>query len=265
MLTVVLPDRARMAPRLAEADGEGGVDDDRGNALLRWWARRAQQRAAREPGRAPGTPSTTGATPVGPPPLGYRLVGALVPVTRLVTVTRGTVAVVLGPHGDAVVRRPGELLVPRLLPRLGAPAVYALPVSTEPVHLDVPLAGLVSFDGYPVDAVTLRLELQLDPADDYAALATLVAEHGAGVEAVLLDPVPRACMTAAQAAVALNRLVHLQRLGMRQVLDERWLPSTFSGGLLLRREFDVLDTTEQNEPTVPLPIERPATFPAPTS
>ena len=229
------------------------MDDDRGGALLRWWARRAQQRAAREPGRPAGTPSTTGASPAPALALGQRLVGTLVPLTRLATVAPGAVAVVLQPDGTAAVRRPGEVLVPRLLAHPGAPLVQVLPVSTAPVHLDVALPGLVSFDGYPVDTVTLRLELQLDPSDDFAGLAALVAEHGAGVEAVLLDPVPRACATAAQGAVAMNRLAQLQRLGLRQVLADRWLPATFGGGLLLRRGFDVLqDRAEDGEATVPV-------------
>jgi hypothetical protein len=239
------------------------VDDDRGNALLRWWARRAQQRAARQPGRAAGSPSTTGASPTPPLPLGHRLVGELVPLTRLASVARGTVAVVLRPDATAAVRRPGELLVPRLLVRPGAPAVLALPVSTEPVHLDVPLKDLVSFDGHPLDPVTVRLELQLDPADEFAALAALAAEHGAGVEAVLLDPVPRACAAAAQGAVAMNRLAQLQRLGLQTVLAERWLPSTFSGGLLLRRGFEVLEPTDDDEPTAPVLARHPVTSPAP--
>jgi hypothetical protein len=243
------------------------VEDDRGNALLRWWARRAQDRAAREPGRAPGTPSATGASPAPQLRLGHRLVGALVPLTRLAVVGRGTVAVVLGADGSAVVRRPGEVLVPRLLARPGASAVQVLPISTELVHLDVPLAGLVSFDGYPVDPVTLRLELQLDAAQEYAALAALVAEHGAGVEAVLLDPVPRACAAAAQGAVAMNRLAQLQRLGLREVLAERWLPPTFSGGLLLRRGFHLVESDDQpdgqDEPTIPVLSRHPAATPAP--
>lgn len=239
------------------------MDDDRGNLLLRWWARRAQQRADRQPGRAPGTPSTTGASPTPQLPLGHRLVGELVPLTRLASVSRGTVAVLVHPDGDVAVRRPGELLVPRLLARPGAPVVQALPVSTEPIHLDVPLAGLVSIDGYPVDPVTLRLELQLDPADDFAALATLVAEHGAGVEAVLLDPVPRACAAAAQGAVAMNRLAQLQRLGLRAVLAERWLPATFAGGLLLRQGFEVLEPGEEDEPTVPGLGRQPVASPLP--
>lgn len=239
------------------------MDDDRGTALLRWWARRAQLRAAREPGRPAGTPSATGASPASAPALGQRLVGALVPLTRLATVAPRTVAVLLQPDGTAAVRRPGELLVPRLLARPGAPLVHVLPVSTAPVHLDVALAGLVSFDGYPLEPVTLRVELQLDPADDFAALAALVAEHGAAVEGVLLDPVPRACATGVQGAVAMNRIAQLQRLGLRQVLAERWLPTTFGGGVLVRRGFDVLgaDGAEESEPTVPLQTQHPVDIP----
>ncbi len=244
------------------------MDDDRGNALLRWWARRAQAHAAREPGRTPGTPSATGASPGGPPPLGQRLVGDLVPLTRLATVAPGTVAVLLLANGSAVVRRPGELLFPRLLARAGAPVVQALPVTTDPIHLDVPLAGLVSFDGYPVDPVTLRLELQLSPAEEFRGLAALVAEHGPAVEAVLLDPVPRACQTAAQGAVALNRLAQLQRLGLRQVLADRWLPTAFGGGLLLRRGFGLVDADDGppgDEPTVPVLGRHPVVSPAGSS
>jgi hypothetical protein len=225
-----------------------------------------QRRAAREPNRAPGVPSSTGASPAPRHPLGTRLVGTLVPLTRLAVVSAGTVAVLVEPDGTTVVRRPGDLLVPRLLAGSGAPLPRLLPVSTEPVHLDVTLAGLVSFDGYPVDAVTLRLQLQLDEGDGFVGLADLVAAHGAASEAVLLEPVPRACATAAQRAVSLNRLADLQRVGLGQVLADGWLPTSFSGGLLLRRGFDVLDARDaehdEDEPTVPVLGHHPVASPS---
>jgi hypothetical protein len=73
---------------------------------------------------------------------------------------------------------------------------------------------------------------------------------------MLLDPVPRACITAVRRAVAMNRLTDLQRLGLWQVLADGWLPTSFSGGLLLRRDFEVLETRDaaddEDQPTVPL-------------
>jgi hypothetical protein len=239
------------------------VDSRSDHVLLRWWARWAARRAAREPGRDPGSPSSTGASPADAHPLGSRLVGSLTPLLRLSTVAVGTVAVVLEPDGRAVVSTAGELLVPQLLTPPGTRLAQVLPISTEPVHLDVTLAGLVSFDGYPVGPVTLRLVLQLHAADGFAALADLVATHGVEVETLLLDPVPRACAAAAQGAVAMNRLAELQRLGLRQVLADRWLPAAFSGGLLVRRGFEVVEGhREEEEPTVSVAGRHPVSSPA---
>lgn len=246
--------------RSDEREGDA-VDGARGDTLLRWWAAHAQRRAAREPDRRAGTPSATGASPGHGHPLGHRLVGTLTPLTRLAVVADGTVVVLLEPGRGASLRQPGDLLVPRLLVLARTPAARVLPVSTDPVHLDVTLTGLVSFDGYPVDPVTVRLELQLDDVDGPAGLIALVDEHGpaldpAQLEAGLLDTVQRACATAAQGAVAMNRLANLQRLGLRQVLADRWLPTAFGGGLLRRRGFDVLPVGgaghEEDEPTVPV-------------
>ena len=248
--------------RRAEGDR---VDDSRGAALLRWWAALAQRRAAREPDRAAGAPSSTGASPDPPQPLGPRLVGTFVPLTRLAVVPAGTIAVLVEPDGTTHVRRPDALLAPRLLARSGAPVTHVLPVSTEPVHLDVTLDGLVSLDGYPVDPVALRLQLQLDEGDDFVGLATLVAAHGQETEAVLLDPVQRSCATAVKRAVRVNRLADLQRLGLGQVLADRWLPTSF-GGLLLLRGFDVLEAQDaghdQDDPTVPILGHHPVASPS---
>lgn len=239
------------------------MDDSRAAVLLRWWAALAQRRAARQPERAAGVPSATGASPEPPQPLGTRLTGTMVRLTRLSVVAAGTVAVLVEPDGSTQVRRPDALLVPRLLARSGAPLTQVLPVSTEPVHLDVTLTGLVSFDGYPVDPVTLRLRLQLDEGDDFVGLAALVLAHGRAVEAQLLDPVQHACATAVRRAVALNRLADLQRLGLGQVLADRWLPTSLSGGVLLLRGFDVLEADDagHDEPTVPVLGHHPVASP----
>ena len=77
-----------------------------------------------------------------------------------------------GRLGGEPVRRPGELLVPRLLALPGAPVVRALPVSPAPVHLDVPLTGLVGFDGYPVGTmVTLRSRRMYEFLDRLVTIA----------------------------------------------------------------------------------------------
>ena len=54
----------------------------------------------------------------------------------------------------------------------------------------------------------------------------------------------------------MNRRADLQRLTLRRVLDERWLPSSFAGGTLLRRGLEVTEAgapSPDDEPTVVLP------------
>jgi hypothetical protein len=188
-------------------------------------------------------------------PRGCRLAGPPEPLTRLGTVQPDTVAVLLVSGRGAVVRWPGELLVPPLLTR-DPMRVRAVALSTAPVQVDVTVPGLVTLDGYTVEVVRLRLELQLDDGDRYAAMARLAAQHGAGLDAALLEQVRREVLAGVQGAVTMNRRADLQRLTLRRVLAEQWLPPTFVGGTLVSRDVTVLEAgpaSPEDEPTLVLP------------
>ncbi|MFL6064289.1 MAG: hypothetical protein ACJ72G_06420 [Friedmanniella sp.] len=237
------------------------MDSNVGAAALRWWASWAQARATgtRAVGRRPDPEHLE--LPHDPAalepahPQGPRLAGAPEALTRLATVQPDTVAVVLVAGRPPVVRWPGELLVPPLLTRSRG-TVRALALSTARVHLDLTVPGLVTLDRYTLEVVRLRLELQLDAGDRYAAVADLAAEQGANLDAALLERVRREATAGVQGAVTMNRRADLQRLTLRRVLDERWLPSSFAGGTLLRRGLEVADlgaASPEDEPTVVLP------------
>lgn len=228
--------------------------DSRGSALLQRWAGRARERAARnprggQPGRADSPVEDT------PPALGTRLVGSPTPVIRIAAVPARTLVLVRVPGHPTVVRYPAELLAPRLLSP-GAVVATAVAVSTASVHLDLTVSDLLSFDGYRVDPVTVRLELQLDDRDGYAVLVDQLDEHGDELERVLLEQVRQEGAAAVRGSVAMNRRADLERLGLPQVLGDRWLPRSFAGGLLLRRHYSVIDRSqpvpEEAEPTAPV-------------
>jgi hypothetical protein len=152
----------------------------------------------------------------------------------------GTVAVLLSPGRPALVRWPGELLVPPLLTR-DPRRLQALALSTAPVHVDLTIPGLITLDGYTVEVVRLRLQLQLDDGDRYAGVAALAARHGGALDAALLEQVRREVLAAVQGAVTMNRRADLQRLTLRRVLAERWLPPSLAGGTLMLRDVTVLE------------------------
>jgi hypothetical protein len=53
-----------------------------------------------------------------------------------------------------------------------------------------------------------------------------------------------------EAAIRLNRLADLRRRGLQEVLADRWLPTTFASGALLRDSFEVRSLTWP-DPTAP--------------
>ena len=227
-----------------------------GAAALGRWAGMVQHRAARARPDGQDPSARDPAAGEAPHPLGTRLLGTPVPLTRLATVRPGTVAVVLQTGRLPVLQAAGALLLPPLLTRAPA-AVQVQVASTEPVHVDVVVDDLTSLDGYAVAPVRLRLELQL--AAGHTGLGQRVAEHGAGLEALLLAEVRQRCRDAVQGAVRVNRHADLQRLTLRRVLGDRWLPGAFAGGLLLCRDVEVLpaDRGAEDEHTVVLPAPAP--------
>jgi hypothetical protein len=232
-----------------------------GEAALGWWASLVEARAARARADAGAAPTRDPAAGATGHPLGTRLTAPPEPLTLLTRVRPGTLAVLLRPGRPAELRQPGSVLVPPVLARPTAP-VQVQVLSTAPVHLDVSVTDLVSLDGYPLEAVGLRLRLQLD-AGDPAARARLATQHGAELEPVLLGHVQREVVAAVRGAVAVNRRADLHRLGTRRVLEDRWLPTSFAEGILLCRDATVLGASQgdpEDEQTLVLPAvsARPA-------
>jgi hypothetical protein len=236
------------------------VADDLGLTVLRWWAARVQARSAgtRAAGRLDRAHLALPHDPAAGEAVhsrGSRLAGAPEPLTRLATVQPDTVAVLLVSGRPPVVRWPGELLVPPLLTRSPS-RIRALALSTAPAHVDVTVPGLVTLDGYTVEVVRLRLEVQLDDGDRYAAVARLAAQHGAGLDGALLEQLRREVLPGVQGAVTMNRRADLQRLTLRRVLAEQWLPPALAGGTLVLRDVTVLEAGQaspEDEPTLVLP------------
>lgn len=176
-------------------------------------------------------------------------------VTRLLVVRPGTLALVLTADALPLVRHPGDLLVPPLLAATD-PEVVVLPVSSQPVELDVTVPEVTTFDGHVVDRVVLRLTLRLDPDGGYAALRELAAEHGPEFEAAVLAAVQQEVTAAVRGVVRVNRLADLERLDLADVLERQWL-SPRLGTQTLRRERLRVQRVHwrdaEDEATVPLP------------
>ena len=187
----------------------------------------AQDVAARS--RLPADPTTS---------LGLRLTGEVTVLDRLVAVRPHTIAVVFVEGEPPRVRRPGDYLKPRLLPRVNP--VRVLPVNTEPVSLDVTIDQLATLDGFDIERTTIRVNVQLADDEHYAWVGDLAAEFGTELEAHLLERVQAEVVTGARAGVGMNRLADVRRLTLQNVLSDRWLPQTFADGSLVRRDFSVL-------------------------
>ena len=205
------------------------------------------------------------------PVLGMKLTGEPHPLDRMVTVQPNTVVVLFEQDSVPRLKFPGEYLTPGLLPSLRP--VQVLAVNTAPVELDVTVDHLVTMDGHDIEKCTVRVTVQLSDRDQYASVTGLAAEFGTELEAYLLQRVETDVATGMHAAVKMNRLSDLRRPTVQQELAERWLPRTFAGGTLVRRDFDVREITwpKGGPISVPLPQTKspkmeptnPAARPAP--
>ncbi len=171
-------------------------------------------------------------------------------LTRMVGVPPNSIAILFIEGQPPVLKFPGEMLRPSLLPSLRP--VHVLLVNSAPVDLDVTVAPrvtadgtvldpVVTLDGYAVERIKIRVTVQLAAAEHFAAIADLAAECGPDLENQLLSRVQREVASEVHAAIRMNRLSDLRRLTLQQVLTDRWLPRTFAGGSLVRAGFAVLD------------------------
>ncbi len=160
---------------------------------------------------------------------------------RLVGVQPDSIAIVFEPEQPPRLSFPGEMLKPSLFPTLRP--LQVLVVNTGAVSLDVTVGPLFTVDGHAVESAKIRVVVQLNPHDRYAGLGELAADHGTDLEGYLLQRVQNEVAHEVHAAVRMNRLADLRRQSLQQVLADRWMPKAFAGGVLLRREFSVLDAT----------------------
>jgi hypothetical protein len=189
--------------------------------------------------------------------LGHRLASEPHLLEQIVSVRPNTVAVVLTGDQPPQLKFSGELLRPSLIP--SRRPVRVVVVNAAVTNLDVTVKDLVTFDGYPVDQIKLRLAVQLSDSDHYATLIDLVAAHPADLDAHMLHLVQREVTTSLQNAVRMNRLADLHRQTLQRVLEDRWLPRGLAGGALIRRSFAVLESPSPTtvEPAQPLANVRP--------
>jgi hypothetical protein len=189
---------------------------------------------------------------VDEPVLGMKLTGEPHPLDRMVTVQPNTVVVLFEQDSVPRLKFPGEHLTPGLLPSLRP--VQVLAVNTAPVELDVTVDHLVTMDGHDIEKCTVRVTVQLSDRDQYASVTGLAAEFGTELEAYLLQRVETDVATGMHAAVKMNRLSDLRRPTVQQELAERWLPRTFAGGTLVRRDFDVREITWPKDGPISVPL-----------
>jgi len=191
--------------------------------------------------QSPTAPSDPAKTAVKEPALGMKLTGDPHPLDRLVSVQPNTVVVVFEQDSVPRLKFPGEYLTPGLLPSLRP--VQVLAVNTAPVELDVTVDHLVTLDGHELERCLVRVTVQLTDRDNYASVVGLAAEYGTELEAYLLQRVETEVAMEMHAAVKMNRLADLRRQTVQQVLADRWLPRSFAGGALVRREFAVIEVS----------------------
>jgi hypothetical protein len=203
----------------------------------------------RQPPTAPSEPEMA---VVEEPALGMKLTGEPRPLDRMVTVQANTIAVVFEQDSVPRLKFPGEYLTPGLLPSLRP--VRVLAVNTAPVELDVTVDHLVTMDGHDIERCTVRVTVQLSDRDQYGPVTGLAAEHGTELEAHLLQRVETDVAAGMHAAVKMNRLADLRRPTVQQELAERWLPRSFAGGALVRRDFDVREIIWPKDGPISVPI-----------
>lgn len=167
---------------------------------------------------------------------GQPFCGPLEPLRRLGLVRAGTVVVAWPPHGPPELRQPGELLVPA---RPRQSPIRVMPVTTAPVELLVTATDLLTLDSCPLNEVDVRLKVQLDPANTWAAALSLAVEEEAGLGDSLMAQVLEVVEGTVRAAVRMNREADLRRRTLAAVLADRWLPTAYAGGRLRRLDFSV--------------------------
>lgn len=198
-------------------------------------------------------------------PVATTLLGRYSRLDQPGSVEPGTVVIVVDPEAAPVVRRPGELLLPRLAP--WGPPRMVLPVSTAAVPADVTVEDLVTLDGYRLRSIRVRLILQLSDDEAWTTLIGMLHDLDGSPEPYLLQQVQTDVERVIRAALRTSRLRDLRDRSVSQVLDTQWLPTAFAGGLLRLNGVTVqeVDWGDENEDTIEIDTGQADTLhPVPT-
>lgn len=162
--------------------------------------------------------------------------GTIRQLSRGGIVQPGTVAVLFPPGKPVELRYPGDTLHAGWRP-FRAP-IDVLPVNTAKIGLNVVVTGLTTFDDHPIDEVALKVVVELAPADGYRVVLDLVEAHGPEFGNHLLTELQTRIETSVQGAFRLNNLSVLRRR-LAAILEERWVPTSFADGALIRTGMSV--------------------------
>ena len=184
---------------------------------------------------------------------GQTFTGDLVVLRRLARVRKDTMVAMFTDGQPPLLREPGELLLPDRNPFRHR--ISVMPISTGPVRLRVRVVDLLTLDGQHLDAIEMAVTVQLNAADP-DRLIELAAKRGPRMGDFLNDQVREGIENTARAGVKMNTQGELQRQGVAETLEERWLPRSFVG-LLKVVDFQVV-SVDWARPTV---VHRPHVSP----
>ncbi len=185
-----------------------------------------------------------------------RLAGHLQPLDQMVTVRRGTLALVFAGGEPPRLQVPGDHLWPRM--RANRNPTQVLVLNTAPVALDISIDELQTLDGVTIQDTLIRVRVQLTDDEGHWALLDLAADFPDDLESELLRRLHQEVLTGARSAVRMNRFDDVRRLTLAGLLAERWLPETFAGGALVRRDLEVIEPAPAVAPEVVDPLPPPS-------
>ena len=175
----------------------------------------------------------------------------------------GTVVLLFLEGRRPVLKKPGEYVWPARNP--WQTDVRALPVSVEPVRLLVRLTDLRTLDGQHLEVLELRVVVQFLAAELLSGLTDLAAAHQADLGHHLTEAVRRTIDVSVRAAVGANRRSDLRRQTLLNVLEDRWVPRAFAGGVLTRQRLELVTETWASSPPPPAPTQEGPATPEPPS
>lgn len=168
---------------------------------------------------------------------------------HLASVREGTVVLLMREGRPPILKKPGEYVWPS--PRPWEDDVTVLPVAIGPVRLLVRIADLTTLDGHRLELLELRVVVQFLAADVLSGLTDLAAEHRGELGNHLAETVRRAVDASVRAAVHGNRRADLRRQSLISVLEDRWVPRAFAGGVLTRQRLELVTEVWSDKPAHP--------------